>query len=83
MGDGCSGGPSLFWRTLVGKGPAWEYCCDEHDLAYEQGGDSATRKWADGILRDCMLRAGYPLRAWIYYCAVRLFGAPHWNKEVK
>lgn len=78
--NGCSGGQSWFWKMLVGKGPWWEYCCDEHDLAYEQGGPAEWRLWADTNLKNCMIRAGAPVHAHIYYIAVRLFGAKHWGK---
>lgn len=53
-------------------------CCDEHDLAYEQGGDTATRKWADDLFRDCIREAGYPKSAWICWAGVRLFGWTCW-----
>ena len=80
--NGCGGAGEISraWGWLLGQLPPWEKCCDEHDLAYEQGGDDATRAWADALLRDCMIRLGYPVRAWAYWTAVRLFGASHWAK---
>lgn len=81
MTNGCGGDGEIskLYRWLIGKPPSWEYCCDKHDLAYEQGGPEEWRAWADGMLRDCMKSNGHPIRAYLYWLAVRLMGSSHWN----
>ena len=81
MPNGCgpAGIISKPWEAVTGSPPVWVGCCDQHDLAYEQGGDDATRAWADALLRDCMIRQGYPVRAWAYWAAVRVFGGRFWK----
>lgn len=80
--NGCGGAGEIsrFWRETLGTPPPWEGCCDEHDLAYDQGGPATWRAWADRLLRDCMIRRGYPVRAWLYWAAVRCFGCGHWRQ---
>ena len=78
-GCGAAGSISRAWRALTGSLPPFEACCDEHDLAYEQGGTAEVRKWADGLMRDCMTRMGFKTRANIYYVAVRTFGWLFWG----
>lgn len=83
--DGCSGKISWLWRKVKGNGPAFEYCCDEHDLFYDQGGGWRERLFADRLLRDCMLenlrRRKRPLHpAWVFYVAVRVCGWLYWKK---
>ena len=82
MTDHCSGGMSLLWRACTKHGPPWEWCCDKHDMAYEElhGGPEADRKWADGILRDCVAMSGHPVWAWTIYAAVRAGGWWYWYK---
>lgn len=77
--DGCSGGISKFWRKVIGTPPAWEECCNKHDVAYGWGGTEGDRKAADKELRNCMKKMGHPFRAQIYYMAVRVFGRRHFN----
>lgn len=62
--NGCGGAGEISraWRSVLGTPPPWEGCCDQHDLAYSQGGPA---EW----------------RAWLYWLAVRLFGARHWADE--
>ena len=79
-GCGAAGSISRAWRWFLKTPPPWEGCCDEHDLAYEQGGAAEVRKWADGLMRDCMTRMGYPVRAAVYYRAVRALGWFFWGK---
>jgi len=83
MPNGCGGAGTIskFWQRVFGKLPPWEDCCTEHDLAYEQGGPLEWRAWADALLRDCMQARGYPVRAWLYWCAVRLCGGSHWGTK--
>lgn len=78
-GCGGSGVISGLYKLLVGKPPEWERCCDQHDLAYEQGGLESVRLWADSLLFKCMLRSGHPVRAGLYWVAVRVFGKSYWN----
>ncbi|EPR43148.1 hypothetical protein dsx2_2508 [Desulfovibrio sp. X2] len=80
--NGCGGAGEItaLWVRLSGHMPPWEGCCDAHDLAYTQGGPAEWRAWADRLLRDCMIQRGYPVRAWAYWLAVRLFGASHWGR---
>lgn len=92
MSDGCSGGLSWLHKKLFGRSIACTYCCDEHDVAYFEGGSGPERKQADIRLRQCVQRAGNftgwrgPFRrawrfilSWIMYAAVRLFGESHWG----
>ena len=84
--NGCSGGISFFWRVVTGQPPKFEYCCDEHDTFYIQGGSEADRAFADGLLRDCLRRdlAGRGQGQWIAGCfwlAVR--GCGWWAWWVK
>jgi hypothetical protein len=76
--DGCSGLQSWLWKRFTRKGPPWEYCCDEHDVAYIEGGTLEWRKFHDLKLKECMEKAGYPTWANIYYWFVRAFGWIHW-----
>lgn len=46
-------------------------CCQRHDEAYALGVD---RLLADRMLRRCLQQAGYPVRAQVFYVAVRLVG---------
>ena len=36
--NGCSDGLSRLHKKLFGRAIACTYCCDEHDVAYEEGG---------------------------------------------
>lgn len=92
--DGCSGGLSWLHIKLFGCDIACVYCCDEHDVAYFEGGSPEDRKLADKRLRLCVQQAGkftgwrgafrkawrFAL-SWIMYAAVRLFGESHWGTE--
>ena len=77
--DGCSGGVTWFYRTFLGRDIGCRYCCDEHDLAYEEGGSATDRRLADKRFRICVKESGRSVRAWIFWGAVRLFAAPFWN----
>lgn len=86
--DGCSGGLSWLHKKLFGNEIACAYCCDEHDVAYFEGGSPVDRKLADTRLRLCVQQAGSPgcpawrfALSWIMYAAVRLFGGRYWGKE--
>ncbi len=77
--DGCSGGVTWFYKTFLGRDIGCRYCCDEHDLAYEEGGSRRDRALADKRFRQCIRASGRPVRAWIFWLAVRLFGRTFWN----
>lgn len=77
--DGASGGISWFYRTILKRVPRWEEYCYYHDWAYAAGGSEADRKIADKSLRNRMIEAGYPYKAWLFYIAVRLFGWSHFK----
>jgi hypothetical protein len=74
--DGCSGGLSVGWEYLAniiprfkethGTVPAWQSCCETHDLAYHRAGsreDTAkssfeARQKADLELKACVIETG-------------------------
>lgn len=79
VSDGCSGGVTWFYRTWLGRDIGCRYCCDEHDVAYEEGGRREERREADRRFRECIRESGRPVRAVIFWCAVRLFGRRYWQ----
>jgi hypothetical protein len=78
--DGCSGGISKAWKLATGTAPLFEWCCDEHDLAYDEGGTAADRRRADLRLRECAAGHGCPRLAWLMWVAVRLCGWMFWER---
>ena len=93
--NGCSGGMDALAKAVNrakgrGKKPfTFTFCCDEHDLFYAQGGNAATRRFADNILRQCIAQnlAGRGKHRlvqwhvpWCFWLAVRLFGWLYWSK---
>lgn len=74
--DGCSGGLSVGWEYLAakipdfkethGNEPAWQSCCETHDLAYHSGGARSNtsemsfeaRRKADLDLKTCVMETG-------------------------
>ena len=77
--NGCSGGISRIYG-LLNRNVPFLFCCDEHDLAYEEGGIRTDRALADRRFRECVRESGRPVRAWLLFCAVRLFGWLFWGK---
>lgn len=77
--NGCSGGVSWFYRTFLGRDIGCRYCCDEHDLAYDEGGSHKDRALADRRFRVCIKESGRPVRAWLFWAAVRLGGWMYWT----
>jgi hypothetical protein len=71
--NGCSAGISWFWNKFLGGPPSWEYCCDEHDLAYGEGITATDRRLADKRLLQCLSKY-CNLQAYIFYGCLRLFG---------
>jgi hypothetical protein len=67
--------------------------CDAHDFAYFCGGTNKDRKIADKLLRKAILsrcanaplykRWYYKIQAWLYYEAVRAFGAKYFTKRAQ
>lgn len=77
---GCSGGVSFFYNLVMRKKMKIEFCCDEHDLAYEEGGTEADRKFADLKLKECIELYGYSkILSNIFWIGVRIFGKSHFN----
>lgn len=79
--DGCSGGVSWIYRRFLRRDTPFEYCCDEHDLAYEEGGARRDRRIADRRFRGCMIDSGRKVRAWLFWAAVRLLGWRYWHRQ--
>lgn len=72
--DGCTNAPDLHYRP----------CCEQHDTDYTDC--AKTRAQADRDLRLCMKRRGLTwvgryVLPWVYWAAVRLFGASHWRQN--
>ena len=80
--NGCSGGVSWFYGAMLKRDVPFLYCCDEHDLAYEEGGNRTDRALADRRFRDCVSESGRPIRAWLFWAAVRLGGWWWWQKAM-
>ena len=71
--DGCS----LFPDGTFDDRNQWCDCCQQHDLAYWQGGSADARHQADLLLRDCIRqRTGKPALAETMYLGVRAGGHP-------
>jgi hypothetical protein len=71
--DGCS----LFPDGTRNDRDKWCDCCQNHDLAYWQGGSADERSHADSTLRDCVLaRTDDQLLAETMYFGARTCGHP-------
>lgn len=58
-------------------------CCHQHDKDYGIRG-TVSRAEADRRLRECMIKNGHLVKAWVFWLVVRLFGwAFYKNKEIK
>lgn len=55
-------------------------CCHQHDRDYGING-KVTRVEADNRLRNCILKNGHPIKAWLFWVIVRLFGWIFWKKD--
>lgn len=55
-------------------------CCRQHDKDYGIHG-TVSRAEADNRLRECLLLQGYPIKAWVFWAAVRLFGGFFYKKK--
>ena len=65
--DGCTGIP---WRT------SFEECCDQHDIAYIEGGSKIEADW---VLRQCIRASGRPVAAWVVWGFVSTLGWLFWG----
>lgn len=71
--DGCS----LFPDGSFKERNKWCDCCQNHDLAYLQGGSAEDRDQVDTALRDCVLaRTNDPQLAETMYLGARVGGHP-------
>jgi len=66
--DGCSCVPDINDKIRA--------CCDAHDVAYWYGGTRQQRKQADQDFKECVITAGHPFIAGLYYAGVRMGGVP-------
>lgn len=57
-------------------------CCHQHDRDYGVNG-TVTRAEADKRLRECMIKNGYPIRAWLFWGVVRTFGGAFFKKKAQ
>ncbi|MFN0218430.1 MAG: DUF1353 domain-containing protein [Hyphomicrobium sp.] len=74
--DACSV-PSLMRLVVSQETAAQCQVCERHDEAYYYGGSRAQRRDADERLRSGLIEVGMSKpRAWGYWLAVRLGGAP-------
>lgn len=66
--DGCSryaDGP------ITREGYEWLHCCEQHDIRYWSGlGGEKAQDQADVEIRQCIIEAGFPVRAEIIYAAL-------------
>ena len=66
--DGCTGVPDGGARS----------CCNQHDLDYTRSG--VPRQEADRRFRECLRSHGMPVRAWVFWVAVRCVGWAFYEK---
>ncbi|HII3824517.1 hypothetical protein [Pasteurella multocida] len=55
-------------------------CCHQHDRDYGIKG-KVSRAEADRRLRHCLISQGYPIKAWVFWVLVRMFGWIYYKKE--
>lgn len=73
--------PRLFWRVVFPPGDACALrAAIIHDYIYRHHPAGWTRKAADQLFYDLLIRDGTPVhRACLAYTAVRLFGRSSWK----
>ena len=80
--DGCSV-PKALRLVVPMETPEQTAVCNEHDLAYNNGGTRRQRAVADAKLLLGLLVTGMDVdRAEEYHLAVRVGGKPHWRDGV-
>lgn len=76
MSDGCSV-PSVLRLVIPHETEDECAMCERHDKAYYYGGSRADRRRADQRLRTDLMSVGvWTIKAWGYWAAVRVGGAP-------
>ena len=81
--DGCSGPVSFFYEKILRRPFKLEYCCDEHDLAYDEGVTAKDKFVADYRFFICLWEAGGRTKAILFFLAVTIFGWPYWWRAAK
>lgn len=71
--DGCSAFPD---GTLADN-ELWLACCEEHDLAYWQGGSYSAKLHADNALQSCVANVGKPQIAKLMLAGVAVGGSAY------
>lgn len=77
--DGCSSFPN----GTRAENSLWLSCCEQHDLAYWQGGTYQQRLDADEALRVCVAEVGKPEVALLMLAGVRVGGSPFWPTQFR
>ncbi|MDO6561889.1 hypothetical protein Q4488_00695 [Amphritea sp. 1_MG-2023] len=77
--DGCSSFPN----GTRAQNSLWLSCCEQHDLAYWQGGTYQQRLEADNELKACVAGVGEPEIAALMLAGVRVGGSPFWPTEFR
>lgn len=77
--DGCSGGVTWFYKTFFKRDIGCRFCCDEHDVAYYEGGTEKDRRIADKRFRECVWESKRHIWAWVFWAFARLFGWAFWK----
>ena len=76
--DGCSSFPD---GTFKQKN-LWLSCCQQHDLAYWQGGTYQERLQSDFALKTCVSNVGEPQIAALMLAGVRVGGTPFYRQNL-
>ena len=79
--NGCSGGVDWFYRVILRRSPPFGYCCDEHDVAYYEGGGWYARWLADWRFAVCLWEAGRKWKAVWFWVRLRMFGWVYWDRR--
>ncbi|RTE64858.1 hypothetical protein EH243_15130 [Amphritea opalescens] len=77
--DGCSSFPN----GTRAENTLWLSCCEQHDLAYWQGGTYQQRLDADNELKACVAGVGKPEVAMLMLAGVRVGGSPFWPTKFR
>lgn len=55
-------------------------CCHQHDRDYGVRG-TVSRAEADKRLRNCLISQGHPIKAWVFWVLVRIFGWIYYKEK--